>query len=167
MPISPAMLPTLMMLPLPRAAICGASAATRKYGAWTLAAKAAEGGRVEVRSRPEPGDPGAVDEHADRAGLLGEVVQLVQVAEVGGNETGLAALRRDRVGHRLAAATVPAVDDDLGAMPAEHFGCCLANARSGPGHQGTDALEVSLPVHRLPVHLLSFQIHRHRHAVSR
>src|SRR5580704_6060577 len=33
------MLATLMMLPLPRAAIFGASAATRKYGARTLAAK--------------------------------------------------------------------------------------------------------------------------------
>ena len=39
MPIWPAMLPTLIMLPLPRAAISGATAATRKYGARTLAAK--------------------------------------------------------------------------------------------------------------------------------
>jgi hypothetical protein len=31
--------PRLMMLPLPRAAIFGASAATRKYAARTLAAK--------------------------------------------------------------------------------------------------------------------------------
>src|SRR5580693_2060472 len=39
MPISPAMLPMLMMLPPPRAAIFGASAAVRKYGAWMLAVK--------------------------------------------------------------------------------------------------------------------------------
>jgi hypothetical protein len=39
MPIWPAMLPVLMMLPLPRAAILEASAATRRHGARTLAVK--------------------------------------------------------------------------------------------------------------------------------
>jgi hypothetical protein len=39
MPIWPAMLPMLMMPPLPRAAILEASAATRRHGARTLAAK--------------------------------------------------------------------------------------------------------------------------------
>jgi hypothetical protein len=38
MPISPAMLPMLTMLPAPFAAILGANAATRKYGARTLLA---------------------------------------------------------------------------------------------------------------------------------
>jgi hypothetical protein len=45
------------------------------------------------------------------------------------------------------------VDDDFGAMPGELFGRGLADARSGPGNQGTDALEVSLSIHRLSFRL--------------
>ena len=36
---------------------------------------------------------------------------------------------------------------ELGAMPAELFGCCPADARGGPGNQGTETLEVSLLAH--------------------
>jgi hypothetical protein len=53
------------------------------------------------------------------------------------------------------------VHDDLGAMPAEFFGRRPADARSGPGDQGADAVEVSLFVH-----LLSFRIDLPRHAMS-
>ena len=131
------------MLPLPRAAIFGASAATRKYAARTLAAKS----RSKVRGRPEPGEPGVVDQHVDRARLLGEVVHLGRAGEVGRHEAGLTAHRGDRAGHREAAIGVPPVHDDLGALPAELFGRCPADARGGPGYQGADALEVSLVVH--------------------
>jgi len=101
------MLPRLMMLPLPRAAIFGASAATRKYAARTLAAKS----RSKVRGRPEPGEPGVVDQHVDRARLLGEVVHLGRAGEVGRHEAGLTAHRGDRAGHREAAIGVPPVHD--------------------------------------------------------
>ncbi len=105
-----------------------------------------EGRRVEVRGRPEPGEPGVVDQYVDRAGLAGEVVQPGRVGEVGRHEAGLAALRGDRVDHRGAAIDVAPVHDDLGAMPAELLGRCLADARGGPGHQGTETLQVWLVV---------------------
>jgi len=44
------------------------------------------------------------------------------------------------------------VHDHLGAMPAKRFGRCPADARTGPGNQGTDALKVSLLIHLLPFH---------------
>jgi hypothetical protein len=75
------------------------------------------------------------------------------MAEIGGHEAGLAAFGGDGIDHRGAAAGVPSVHDDFGAMPAELFGGCPADARGCPGNQGTAALEVSL----FP-HLLSFQI---------
>ena len=147
MPTSPAMLPTLMMLPLPLAAIFGASAAVRKYGAWTLAVKStAEGRRVEVRRRPEPGVPGVVDQHVDRRGLPGQFVQLGRVAEVGGDEPGLAALGGDGVDHRLAAAGVAPVHDDLGAVPRQLLGRRLADAGGRAGDQRAQAFKVSLLV---------------------
>ena len=89
------MLPKLTMLPLPRAAIFGASAATRKYAARTFAAKSRSYvSHVQVRGRPEPGEPGVVDQHTDRADLLDEVVYLRRIAKIGGDETGLSALGR-------------------------------------------------------------------------
>jgi hypothetical protein len=75
------------------------------------------------------------------------VVHLGRVGEVGRHEAGLAARRGDRAGHRAAAIGVAPVHDDLGAMPAELFGRCLADARGGPGNQGTETLEVWLVVH--------------------
>ena len=141
------------MLPLPRAAIFGASAATRKYAAPDVGGEEpVEGRHVEVRGRPEPGEAGVVDQHVDRAGLLDEVVQLGRVAEVGRHEAGLAALGGDRVDHRGAAAGVPSVHDELGAVPAEFFGRSPADARRCPGNQGNHALQVPLVVH-----LSSFQ----------
>src|SRR5258708_6903436 len=62
-------------------------------------------------------------------------------------ERVIAARRGDRAGYRGAAVGVAPVHDDLGAMPAELFGRCLADARGGPGNQGTETLEVSLVVH--------------------
>ena len=52
-----------------------------------------------------------------------------------------------------AAAGVPPVHDNLGAVPTQFFGRCLADARSGPGNEGADALEVSLFVHLLSLRL--------------
>jgi hypothetical protein len=111
-----------MMLPLPRAAIFGASAATRKYAARDVGGEEpVEGRHVQFRGRPEPGEAGVAGQHVDRAGLLDEVVHLGRVGEVGRHEAGLAALRGDRAGHRGAAAGVASVHKDLGAMPAEPF----------------------------------------------
>jgi hypothetical protein len=49
------------------------------------------------------------------------------------------------------AAVVPAVHDHLGAVAAEFFGRCPADARSGPGNQRTEALKVTLLIHLLPL----------------
>jgi hypothetical protein len=72
---------------------------------------------------------------------------LCNYRELGRHEAGLAAGRGDRVDHRGAAIDVPPVHDDLGAVPGELSGCCPADARGGPGNQGTETLEVSLVVH--------------------
>jgi hypothetical protein len=37
-------------------------------------------------------------------------------------------------------------------VPAELFGRCLADARTGAGNQGTDALKVTLLIHLLSFH---------------
>jgi len=42
---------------------------------------------------------------------------------------------------------VAAVHDDVGAVPAELRGGCLADSRRGAGDQGREALEVSLFAH--------------------
>ena len=123
MPTSPAMLPTLMMLPLPRAAIFGASAATRKYGARTLAAKS----RPKVAGSssgvgPNQAYPALLTSTSTAAACRGQFVKRGRVAEVGGDETGLAALGGDGVDHRLAAAGVAPVHDDLGAVARQLLG---------------------------------------------
>jgi hypothetical protein len=69
------------------------------------------------------------------------------------SETSLAALGGDRIDYRGATVVVPSVHDDLGAVPAEFFGRCPADARSGPGNQGNDVLEVPLFVHPWDIHL--------------
>jgi hypothetical protein len=70
-PIWPAMLLTLMMLPLPFAAIIGASAATKKYGARTsLANKASKRLHVEIRGGTEPREAGAVHQYVDVADVV-------------------------------------------------------------------------------------------------
>ena len=148
MPTSPAMLPTLMMLPLPLAAIFGASAAVRKYGACTLAVKSTP--KVVTSSSgvgPNQAIPGVVDQHVNRGGLRGQVVKLGRDAEVGGEETGLAALGGDGVDHRLAAAGVASVHDDLGAVPCQLLGRRLADAGCRAGDQRAQAFKISLRVH--------------------
>jgi len=110
------------MLPLPRAAIFGASTATRKYAARTLAATS----RSKVATSrsavgPDQEKPALLASTSTGAGLLGEVVRLSRVGEVGRREAGLASLRGDRAGHHGAAAGVASVHKDLGAMSAEPF----------------------------------------------
>jgi hypothetical protein len=80
-----------------------------------------------------------------------------RVGEVGRHEAGLAARRGDRIDHRGAAAGVPPVHDDPGAMPAEFLGRGPADARGGPRHQGAEALEIPLVVHSWDIHLGSFR----------
>jgi hypothetical protein len=41
-------------------------------------------------------------------------------------------------------------------MPAEPFGRCLADARGGPGNQGTETLKISLVVHLSSFRLTDF-----------
>src|SRR5207253_4556122 len=54
--------------------------------------KAVEGSHIEIRCRPEPAEAGVVDQDVDCAGLLDEVVERGRVAEIGGDEAGLAAV---------------------------------------------------------------------------
>ena len=81
-----------------------------------------EGRHIEFGRRPEPGEPGVVDQDVNRAGLLGQVVQLGGVAEVGGHEAGLPARRGDHVDYRGTARGVPSVHDHLGAVPGQALG---------------------------------------------
>ena len=53
----------------------------------------------------------------------------------------------------LRSRSASAVHDDLGAMPAEILGRRLADARGGPGNQGTEILEVSVLAHLSSVRL--------------
>jgi len=117
------------MLPRPRAAILGASAATRKKGALTFGGEQpVEGRHVEFPGRPEPGHPRVVDQYIHSGGLPGQIVKLGRIAEVGGDESGLATRRGDVVDDRRPAAGVPPVHDDFGAMPGQLFGRCPADA---------------------------------------
>src|SRR5579859_7672024 len=147
------MLPVLMMLPLPRAAIFGPSAATRKYAARTLAAKSrSKVGTSSSAVGPNQAKP-ALLTSTSTGPACSAVVHLGRVGEVGRHEAGLAARHGDRVDDRGAAAGVASVHDDLGAMPAERFGRGPADARGGPGNQGAEAIEVPLVVRPWDVHL--------------
>ena len=106
-----------------------------------------EGRHVEIPGRPEPGDPGVVDQDVDRAGLLDEVLELARVAQVGGGEPGLAALGGDGVDHGPATVGVAAVHDDFGALAAQFLSRGLADARGGPRDQCAQAFKVSLSAH--------------------
>jgi hypothetical protein len=106
-----------------------------------------EGRHIEVRGRPEPTEPGVVHQDVDRAHLLDEVVELGGVAEVRGDETGLATVGGDRVDHRFAASGVPTRNDHLRALPSELLGNGLADAGGASRDQRGQALEVSLSTH--------------------
>jgi hypothetical protein len=86
------MLATLTMLPPPLAAIRGASAATRKYGARTLLSNSAP---YVATSRsavgPNQEKPALVDENVDLTGLVGEAAYLGRVGQVGRDEACLPA----------------------------------------------------------------------------
>ncbi len=81
--------------------------------------------------------------------MPGKVVELGGIAEVGGGETGPAALAVDGAGYRPATRGVTPVRDDVGAAPAELHGGRLADSRSGACDKRRDALEVSLFAHVL------------------
>ena len=147
------MLAMLMMLPLPRAAIVGASAPTRKYGARTLAANS----RSKVATSSS-----AVGPNQENPALLTSTLTRPAWSTRSSSWSGsLRSAATNRalppsaviaVDHRRAAGGVPAVHDHLGALPAERFGRCPADARTGPGNQRTDALKVTLLIHLLSFH---------------
>ena len=69
------------------------------------------------------------------------------MAEICGDESGLAALGCDPVNDCRTAVGVASLHDDFGAVAAKLLGRRLADARGGTGDQGAEALEVSLSVH--------------------
>src|SRR5258707_11264939 len=110
------MLLMLMMLPLPRAAIAGATAATRKYGARTLLANSAS--NVSVFSS-------AVGPNHENPALLtststspcgGQALDAGRLAQVGCGEPGRAACPIDALDYLGTAADIAAVHDDLEAV---------------------------------------------------
>ena len=132
------MLLMLMMLPLPRAAMPGANAATRKYGARTLLANSASnvsGFRSAVGA--EPGEAGVVDQHVHLAGRVGEPLMAA-----GSARSAAAKLPRrppcSIPSTTCAAATcVPPVHDHAQAVGGELLGDRAAHARRGAGYQRT------------------------------
>ena len=117
------------MLPLPRAAIFGASAATRKYAARTLAAKSRS--KVATSSSavgPNQENPALLTRTSTWPACSARSSSSAGVAEVGGHESGLSALRGDCVDHRGAAGGVAAVHDQLGTVLGQVLGHRPADA---------------------------------------
>jgi hypothetical protein len=136
-PIWPAMLPMLMMFPLPRATILGARAATRKYAGRTLARKSwSKVATSQLVGRAEPGDPGIVDQHVDSADLFGEVSDLGGIVQISGHEAGFTSPRDDAVDDRFAAGGVAAVHDHFGTVIRQVVCRRFADTRGRPRHQG-------------------------------
>src|SRR5881628_2333479 len=137
------MLLTLMMLPLPLAAIPGANAATRKNAARTLLANRASNVDIEVRRRAEPREPGVVDQHVDIADSFDQTLEVGWIAEVGTNEARPAARSGNRFYRLGASGGIAAMDDDLGAVAGQLQGDRTADPGRRARHEGLLALEVA------------------------
>src|SRR5207249_2447472 len=129
------MLLTLMMLPLPLAAIPGANAATRKNAARTLLANRASNVST-LRS-------GVVDQDVNLAHSLDQALEIGWIAEVGADEACLAARGGNRVDSLGASGGVAAMDDDLGAVAGQLQGYCTADPGRRARHEGLLTLEVT------------------------
>ena len=130
------MLLMLMMLPVPRATMPGANAATRKNGALTLAANRIEGRDLKCLRGSPHREPGVVDQDVDVANLLGETGDARGVGEVGGDEVRATALQLDFFDRLDTALRVAAMHSDVGAIPRElkgdratQAGCCSRDQR--------------------------------------
>ena len=75
-----------------------------------------ERGDVELRGRAEERDPGVVDQDVDVADVARQALHVGGVAQVGGDEAGLAAGGGDLLDRLARRAGVAAVDDDLGSV---------------------------------------------------
>ena len=138
----------LMMAPLPRAAMAGASSATRTKGTLTLTAKAASMfSFANFRGRTHGEDGGVVDQDvhvaaAEFDGPASERSCRVSAAKIGGNEVCFAALGLDRGDDRVATRGVTATDEHMGAPIGQREGGGFADA-AGSGDQGRGTCEVS------------------------
>jgi len=152
------MLLRLTMLPWPRAAIPGASAATRKNGARTLLANIlSKRNYVELSGRTEDRYPGVIDEDVDIADLACQALNVSGVAEVGSDEAGLTASGCDLLDGLRAARGVAAVDQDLGPVARQLQRDRTTDARRRAGDQRPLACE-SVLTDRLTLVLLRFVV---------
>src|SRR6266550_6662589 len=138
------MLLTLMMLPLPLAAIPGANAATRKNAARTLLANSASNVST-LRSGVAPNQenpalltrmsisPTAMTRRWRSAGSLRSAPTKRRLAARSGN-------RVDSLG---ASGGVAAMDDDLGAVAGQLQGYCTADPGRRARHERLLTLEVT------------------------
>ncbi len=95
---------------------------------------------VLADGRGDRGHSGVVDEHVDVAGLGGQVVELVEVGQVGGDEPGGPSVLDDLVDDHGALAGVAAGDDHVVALGAEHAGALGADSvgRAGDEYRSHD-----------------------------
>ena len=135
-PIWPAMLLTLMMLPLPLAAIFGASAGDQEIRSPNVAREQrVECRDVEIGSGTEPRETRAVHQYIDLADVFDQALKVGRIAEVGPHETGAAAPVDDRVDRLRASVGVSAVDDDRRALARQLERDRLADAGRRAGYQ--------------------------------
>src|SRR6201981_2053250 len=130
------MLARLMMLPLPRAAIFGASAATRKYADRTLAAKSRS--KVATSSSavgPNQENPALLTSTSTVPAYPARSSSWAGSLRSAATNRAVTAPRVDGAAPRRAADGVPAMHDDLGAVSAKLLRRCPADPRSGPGDQ--------------------------------
>ena len=103
-----------------------------------------ERGDVELRGRAEERDPGVVDQDVDVADVARQALHVGGVAEVGGDEAGLAAGGGDLLDRLGAARGVAAVDEDLGPVPGQLQRDRATDARRRAGDQRPLPFEVVL-----------------------
>ena len=132
----------LTTLPLPFAAIFGAKAATRKYGADVADEQGVERGHVKVRGRAEPREPGVVHQHVNLRDVVDQALQRREVGNIGRDETRAPTCGGDHV-HRLGATGgVTPVDDHFGALSRQLNGDGAADAGRRPRDEGSLVLQV-------------------------
>jgi hypothetical protein len=114
------MLLMLTMLPRPLAAIPGANAATRMNGARTLLANILSNAETSNSAvGPQTEIPAFVDQDVDLADVACQAPHVGGIAEVGGDEAGLAAGGSDFFDRVGAACGVAAVNQDLRPIPGQ------------------------------------------------
>ena len=133
------------MLPWPLAAIPGANAATRKNGARTLLANILSNAETSNSAvGPKSAIPALLIRMSTSPTSLCQALHVGGVAEVGGDEAGLAAGGSDFLDRLGAARGVAAVNEDLRPVTGQLQRDRATDTRRRAGHQRPLPFEVAL-----------------------